>query len=153
MRNERFNTSKCRSKLQKMGVMYTHPLPRSLGPCYMQGPLRKLKEKSFQKKKFNFKKLQFGCWPRSLRPTASGRLLVAAGRGCPVISDQRSGCSRWPATNARRPLQRRFPLYCTRTPLLLTSCPKKFAHVVNSSSLAPAHAYPAQTSLKNFKHP
>jgi hypothetical protein len=32
MRNKRFNTSKCRGKLQKMGVLYTHPLekPRPL---------------------------------------------------------------------------------------------------------------------------
>jgi hypothetical protein len=31
MRNGRFNTSKCRGKLQKMGVLYTQS-PQSLGP-------------------------------------------------------------------------------------------------------------------------
>jgi hypothetical protein len=30
MRNGRFNTSKCRGKLQKMGVLYTHS-PKMLG--------------------------------------------------------------------------------------------------------------------------
>jgi hypothetical protein len=31
MRNGRYNTSKCRGKLQKMEVLYTHS-PKSLGP-------------------------------------------------------------------------------------------------------------------------
>jgi hypothetical protein len=31
MRNGRFNTSKCRGKLQKMGALYTHS-PKSPGP-------------------------------------------------------------------------------------------------------------------------
>jgi hypothetical protein len=31
MRNGRFNTSKCRGKLQRMGVLYTHS-PKSPGP-------------------------------------------------------------------------------------------------------------------------
>jgi hypothetical protein len=31
MKNETFNTSKCRAKLPKMGVLYTHS-PKSPGP-------------------------------------------------------------------------------------------------------------------------
>jgi hypothetical protein len=31
--------------------------------------------------------------------------------------------------------------------------PPLLGTLVNSTSLAPAHAHPAQTSLKNFKHP
>jgi hypothetical protein len=44
MRIGKLNTSKCSGKLQKIGVLYTHPLlpPRSLGPCYMQGPQKKI---------------------------------------------------------------------------------------------------------------
>jgi hypothetical protein len=47
MRDGRFNTSKCRGKLQKMGVLCTHP-QSSPGPCNMQGPLKS------KKNKFNF---------------------------------------------------------------------------------------------------
>jgi hypothetical protein len=38
MRDGRFNTSKCRDKLQKIKVRCTHP-QSSPGPCNMQGPL------------------------------------------------------------------------------------------------------------------
>jgi hypothetical protein len=34
-----------------------------------------------------------------------------------------------------------------------SSCPHFWAHVVNSSSMALAHAHPARTSPKIFKHP
>jgi hypothetical protein len=40
-----------------------------------------------------------------------------------------------------------------RDPLSSSLLPPIFLHMVNSSSLAPAHACPAQTSPKNFKHP
>jgi hypothetical protein len=33
------------------------------------------------------------------------------------------------------------------------SCPLLFAQVVNSCWLVPAHARPAHSSAKNFKHP
>jgi hypothetical protein len=38
-------------------------------------------------------------------------------------------------------------------PLPPPPCPQFFGCLVNSSSLAPAHARPAQISPKNFKHP
>jgi hypothetical protein len=46
MKNGRFDTPKCKGKVQKMGVLYTHP-QRSPGHCNLQGPLKK-KLKSFQ---------------------------------------------------------------------------------------------------------
>jgi hypothetical protein len=50
MKNGRFNTSKCRSKLQKMGVMYTHSPKRP-------GPFPKLPKEFFFKINLKFKKL------------------------------------------------------------------------------------------------
>jgi hypothetical protein len=48
----------------------------------------------------------------------------------------------------------RVPLYSTLpASYFLPLCLQIFPHVVNTSSLAPAHACPAQTSSKNFKHP
>jgi hypothetical protein len=45
------------------------------------------------------------------------------------------------------------PLCPPPAPLAQPLCPQNFAHAVNSSSLAAAHARPAQTSPSNFKHP
>jgi hypothetical protein len=41
MKNGRFDTPKCRGKVQKMGVLYPHP-QRSISPCNMQEPLKNL---------------------------------------------------------------------------------------------------------------
>jgi hypothetical protein len=48
MRNGRFNTSKCRGKLQKMGVLYTHS-PKSPGP-FPKLPKKKKINKKISKK-------------------------------------------------------------------------------------------------------
>jgi hypothetical protein len=84
MRNGRFHTPKYRGNLQKMGVLYTHPSPRSWGPCYIQGPLKKLKmEESIKIKKLQKK----GSGPESVRLQAAtgGRPLVAGRPGPPFL--------------------------------------------------------------------
>jgi hypothetical protein len=53
MRNGRFNTSKCRGKLQKMGVLYTHS-PKS------PGLFIKLPKKLKNKRKISNKREQAG---------------------------------------------------------------------------------------------
>jgi hypothetical protein len=62
MKNGRFNTPKCRGKLQKMGVLYTHSPKR---------PSLFLKLPSKNKNKNNFKKgghslTGQGLWPRPI---------------------------------------------------------------------------------------
>jgi hypothetical protein len=44
MKNGRLNTSKCRGKLQKMGVLYTHP-PKKPRPLLHARVLKKEKKK------------------------------------------------------------------------------------------------------------
>jgi hypothetical protein len=102
----------------------THTPPRSPGPCYMQGPKKKLKKK---KDKFYFFK-----W--------AGRKLLGARRaagGRPLVAGRSVGPLNYQATPP--------PFFCFVAPF--------FSNVVNSSSLAPAHARPTQTSTQNFKHP
>jgi hypothetical protein len=102
MRNGRFNTSKYRGKLQKMGVMYTHSSIRL-------GPFPKLQKNNLRKLK-KLEKMEL----LSDRATA----------GCPNLTLCKEKNS--------------------------SSCPLFFAHVVNSSSLAPTYAHLAQTSPENF---
>jgi hypothetical protein len=66
MKNGTFNTSKCRGKLQKMGVLYTHP-PKSPGPFSIL-PKKKVKYKN--------KKLQKMGVPQTIKDCAAvgGRL-------------------------------------------------------------------------------
>jgi hypothetical protein len=45
------------------------------------------------------------------------------------------------------------PLFCTTATFFSNSSPSFWAHVVNSFSLAQAHARPTQTPPKIFKHP
>ena len=49
MRNGRFPPSKCRGKVQKMGVLYTH-FPKTLGPFFIT-PKKKLKNVKDMEKK------------------------------------------------------------------------------------------------------
>jgi hypothetical protein len=49
MRNGRFDTSKCRGKLEKMGVLCIHS-PKSLGP-FPKLPIKNLKKIKLNKKK------------------------------------------------------------------------------------------------------
>jgi hypothetical protein len=70
----------------------------------------------------------------------NGRQLLVGVRS--VASDQRS-----PTATTR------VPLYPTHLPPPSYLFAPIFPHVVNSSSLAPAHACPTQTSPKNFKYP
>jgi hypothetical protein len=67
MRNGRFNSSKCRGKLQKMGVLYTHS-PKS------PGPFPKLP------KKIKFKKIKIDCIESgvSWQPAVARRLYTGA---------------------------------------------------------------------------
>jgi hypothetical protein len=165
MTNGRFHTPKCRGKFQKMGVL-KHTPPRSPGPCYMQGPIKKYKKGGHQVFFLNAKKLQVrGASAVYIDCTsaANGRSLVVACRRsqslarrplvtrCRTIGSCRPG-DREP-TNGRRPLQRGSPFLYPPYPLLPTSCPQIFAHVVNSSLLAAAHSRPAQTFPKILKHP
>jgi hypothetical protein len=69
MRNGTFNTSKCRGKLQKMGVLYTHSF-KSPGPF---SKLPKNKNSKFKK----FKKMETGSNRAKNRPAASQRLAIA----------------------------------------------------------------------------
>jgi hypothetical protein len=61
------------------------------------------------------------------RPTSDCWSPPTIGRGCPP-GDRWSGRGRRPTTAGRQPCQHGSPI---------------IAHVVNSSSLAPAHAHPA----------
>jgi hypothetical protein len=82
MTNGRFHTPKCRGNLQKMEVLYTHPL-RSPGPCYMQVPLNYYFLSSHKKIQKNGGSGNLASRTR-LRP--AGRLVTIGRRG-----------SRWPA--------------------------------------------------------
>jgi hypothetical protein len=90
------------------------------------------------------------------RPTAGRRPLWAAVAG--PSGDQRLATASRDAIGGLRPAVADHscmgpPLSNPPTPSFLPLCPQIFSHVVNSSSLAPAHARPAQTSPQNFKHP
>jgi hypothetical protein len=89
----RIRTSKCRGKLQKMGVMYTHSLKSP-------GPSPKLPKIIFLNKKIK-KKFELP-HRRRCRSTAGGRPLVA---GRPWADDHRAATSgrRDPTTSGRRP--------------------------------------------------
>jgi hypothetical protein len=56
-------------------------------------------------------------------------------------------------TAGRRSLPGGSSIFATPYPLPSSLLSQNLLLFVNSSSLAPAHAHPAQTSLKNFKHP
>jgi hypothetical protein len=111
MRNGRFDTSKWRGKLEKMGVLCIHS-PKSLGP-FSKTPIKNWPKcrRKHQKKKIQKK------WTRPtlsrFQPAAGGRPLVA-GRpwahdlgsttsGRQAASDQQSG-SNCPAETRARPL-------------------------------------------------
>jgi hypothetical protein len=123
MKNGRFNTSKCRGKLHKMGVLFQNS-PQ------MPGSSSKVP------KKIRIKKFKIGTPDnRGARAAAGGRSLVTsrARRGPPLLYS--------------------YPPFSSLMPLFFSSCPYFFPHVVNSFSLVPAHARPAHTSPENFKHP
>jgi hypothetical protein len=123
MRNGRFHASKSRGKVQKMGVLYTHS-PKMPGSS--PNFFKKLKEK---KEKENKRKEEgpahslLDCRPRQ---ATNGHPLIA--NGCP-----------------------KFALY----KILLPPLAYIFLHMWSTLAgwLAIAHACPAQTSPKNFKHP
>ena len=124
MRNRRFHPPKYRSKVQKMGVLYTHS-PKRPGPF---PKLSKKKNQNFFKKRGHI--LIGPCptvarfsWPASLSRSISGRSPLLG--GCPKLPLAKKNSS---------------------------SCPHIFPHVVNSCWLALVHACPTQTSPKIFKH-
>jgi hypothetical protein len=88
MRNERFNTSRCRTSFKKWGCC-THTPPRSLSPYYMQGSRKNIKKK-VQKIFFKCQILQVGgagCSLYRLCPTAAWPSFGCSAGGC---RDQRS---------------------------------------------------------------
>jgi hypothetical protein len=108
----RISTSKCRSKLQKMGVLYTHSLKSP-------SPSPKLPKMLF----FKIKKFQFFF----NYPTGVG------------VDPQPTGDQRSPAGRGLIPAPfRLFPFFLN----FFFSCPPLFVQVVNSCWLAPAHARP-----------
>jgi hypothetical protein len=110
MRNGRFNTSKCRGKLPKMGVLYTHS-PERLGPS------PKLPKKKLKKSK-NLKNLT----AQDYRAAASRRLLVTG----------------WP--HAGPILFSLLPPFFLLPPLFFLFLPPLLGTLDNSISLALAHA-------------
>jgi hypothetical protein len=77
-------------------------------------------------------------------------ILATRGRRPPVVGsgpagDQQSPAGRGWTSGQGRPA----PSFLN----FFLSCPPLFAQVVNSCWLVPAHARPAQSSPKNFKHP
>jgi hypothetical protein len=138
MRNETFNTSKCRGNLQKMGVLYTHS-PKSPGPFPQTSKKKNLKNKIISKKKGQSSLSRY-------RPMVGGRLLVA-GRpwaddpttrprllviGSPVIRGRRSRVSRRPAVVSRPQVNTRIGQTTPFFWSFLFSYPLLFAQVVNS---------------------
>jgi hypothetical protein len=124
MRDGRFNTSKCRGKLQKMGVLCTHP-PKQPRPLQHARAFKK-----FFKKKFpNLKNLKNATpylqrrrlaaegqllvtrllgdrWPASGRPIRGDQRLATAGRGAvgglrPAVADH--SCAGPPLSNPLAP--------------------------------------------------
>jgi hypothetical protein len=90
MKNGRFQPPKCRGKLQKMGVLYTHS-PKMPNPSLNT-------RKKFKKSQKVGKK---GASPQSnrLRAAASRRPLIAG----PLVGDQQSDDQGQSATNGRPP--------------------------------------------------
>jgi hypothetical protein len=148
MRNGRFITSKCRGKLQKMWVLYTPPPPKKPRPLLHARASKKIIKKKRTIK--YFKKLAGRDLSSRCRP-ALDHWLQAGGQ--PKVSNQQLVGLDRPATSSCS-LATTWALFFVKLPTpFLFSCPHFFPHVVNSCSLAPAHARPAQTSPKIFKHP
>jgi hypothetical protein len=79
---------------------------------------------------------------------AQGACAAASGR--PMVAHQSTSSQ---TAHQRSPAGCGVGLLCSKAaPPFPSSCPHFFPHVVNSSSLAPVHARPTQTSSKNFKH-
>jgi hypothetical protein len=100
MRNERFHTPKCRGKLQKMVVLYTHPPKKPKFLLHARAYKKILKNNWHQFYFLNAKKLQVGgatCNYR-LHPVADRR---SPGLGQPVVIDRRLGRGLPPATASR----------------------------------------------------
>jgi hypothetical protein len=169
----RISTSKCRGKLQKMGVLYTHS-PKSPDPSPKLPKILFFQIKKFQK---NLKcptgigvdpRLAGDRWsPAGLGlptcrqrplvaeiPATSGRGPVSAGRPSPdrwspavrrpVVAVRRSAAQGRPATNGRLlAMGQCLDLWGSSH---FSSCPPLFVQVVNSCWLATAHAHPAHTS-------
>jgi hypothetical protein len=159
MRDGRFNTSKCRGKLQKMGMLYTHP-PKQPRPLQHVRALKKFFKKSSKKR--HALSTQAAAYGRPLVPARRGprspswQLLVAG-----LATADRLAVARLGATAGQGAVGGLRPAVADRScagpplsnppaPSFLLLCPQIFPHVVNSSSLAPAHAL---TSPRNFKHP
>jgi hypothetical protein len=111
MRKGTFNTSKCRGKLQKMGVLYNHS-PKSLGP--LPKLPKKISKKISKISKDGTKpdRSSVHPWPADDRWSPAG---------CRSIHDPSSS----------------VPFFLN----FFSSCPPIFAHVVNSCWLAPAYAH------------
>jgi hypothetical protein len=126
MRNGRFDTSKWRGKLEKMGVLCTHspkspgPIPKLLIKNWPKCSRKLQKNKKIQKKRT--KQTLSRCWPEvGRRPAVARRPRVDAwiGLACPFFFVLPS-------------------IFCESGQLLL----------VGSSTCPPAHSSP-----KKFKHP
>jgi hypothetical protein len=113
----------------------------------MLGPSPNLLITSKKEVKNKFEKNQKN-WKKWARPQLSDCRLQLSG-GC--WSPGSLGCptTGWQPLVTRRPRHGSLFLYSS-LPLF---APHFFPHVVNSSSLAPAHAHPAHISPKIFKHP
>jgi hypothetical protein len=123
MRNRSWNTSRCRGKLQKMGVLYTHS-PKMLG--------NSSKVSNF----IFFKTKKYGRTDRAEGPCRGWRAMA----GCRPASGPWSLVACQLVTNGQELVGR-----CWLAPSL-ASCLQFFQHVVNPLSLVPTHARPIQTS-------
>jgi hypothetical protein len=147
----RISTSKCRGMLQKMGCCTPNP-PKKPRPLLHA---RALKNKLKRNKIKNLQAQLSRQRPAGRRPLRAMVALLATANH-PAVARPGATSGRRPlvversvATDQRLPSESPFFVFS----LPPSSCPQNFAHVVNSSSLAPTHARPTQTSPKNFKHP
>jgi hypothetical protein len=126
MRNGRFDTSKWREKLEKMGVLCTHS-PKSPGP---------------------FSKLPIKNWPKCRRKhKKNSKIQKKKGQADPVqvLTRGRPATSGCPPAAGRHLDRVGLPLFFW---IFFLWFPPFFAQVVNSCWLVLAHARPAQSSPK-----
>jgi hypothetical protein len=133
MRDGRFNTSKCRGKLQKMGVLCTHPLkqPRPLQHA------RALKNFFFKKFQKTFKK---NANALSMQAVAGRRPLVTARRG-PRSPSQR------PLLRGSHFIQPPYPLFPTSLPPNFSTCDQLFFIGSSIGPPCPDFSSKLQTSI------
>jgi hypothetical protein len=162
----RISTSKCRGKLQKMGVLYTHS-PKSPGLFPKLPKIHFFKIKKFQKNWDSLTGASVDPWLAGDRwssagpgpPSCGRRLLIArlpatngqgssrpgnhtltAGR-CPQVGGLGPTGDQWSSAGHESTLGpvRLFPFFLN----FFSSCLPFFTQVVNSFSLAATHACPA----------